>query len=40
MTAGGGTLVLVGTPLGNRGDLSPRARAAVAMPRRAAVMLG
>ncbi|GEM_PF-512292 len=25
----GGTLVLVGTPLGNRGDLSPRAREAV-----------
>ena len=24
-----GTLVLVGTPLGNRGDLSPRARAAI-----------
>ena len=28
MTAGG-TLVLVGTPLGNRGDLSPRAREAL-----------
>lgn len=27
--AGKGTLVLVGTPLGNRGDLSPRAREAI-----------
>ncbi len=27
--AGVGTLVLIGTPLGNRGDLSPRARAAL-----------
>ena len=27
--AGGGLLVMVGTPLGNRGDLSPRAREAL-----------
>ena len=26
---GGGVLVLVGTPIGNRGDLSPRAREAI-----------
>ena len=29
MSGARGTLVLVGTPLGNRDDLSPRARAAI-----------
>ena len=29
MTAADGCLTLVGTPLGNRGDLSPRGRAAI-----------